>query len=68
VVFCCQPAAGFLRLRCDRCGKERLLPFACRAGAGRHQISFVVSNFCTIDIGAYSVRLQAYARRKSLSS
>jgi ribosomal protein S27E len=31
VVSCGQPAAGFLRLRCDRCGKERLLPFACRA-------------------------------------
>lgn len=31
VVSCGDPAAGFLRLRCDRCARELLCPFSCGA-------------------------------------
>ena len=29
VVSCGEPAAGFLRMKCDRCGHELLCPFSC---------------------------------------
>src|SRR5438105_4090921 len=31
VVACGDPAAGFLRLRCDRCRRELICPFSCRS-------------------------------------
>jgi len=31
VVACGDPAAGFLRVKCQRCGHERIVPYSCRS-------------------------------------
>ena len=35
---CANPLQGFARLRCEGCGRERLVPCSCRSGGCAHLV------------------------------